>query len=266
MTTTLTIIYFSGTGNTAWVVGQLARRLSDLDHAVHTLSCEDTAADDPRIAAADMLGVAFPVYGSFAPHNLRRFLALLPPVDNIPLFVIAVPAIFGGDAAWYAARPLARQGYAPFLYANVCMPNNVYPVPDAAQTTLILQRADAKIEQLVPLIHQHRRHLEGTHLLGWLGGYLQRPGMAWIEKLAQGLWFADASCTHCGLCARLCPANNISLVMTSSGDRFVKFGRHCLFCLRCFHRCPQQAIQFTRLTCNTTRFRRYAGPPNDPTE
>jgi ferredoxin len=251
----IAVLYFSGTGNTAWVVRELAQRLAALGDEVSSLSCEEALPHDAAIAGASMLGVAFPVHGSWAPSNLRTFLSHLPAAPGRPLFVLAVPAIFGGDAAWYAARPLRRKGYGPFLYANVFMPNNLYPVPGLSQVRQILGRAAHKLDRLAPLIHARKRHLEGVHPLGWLGGYLQRWSLVLGERWLQGRWFADASCIRCGRCAARCPAGNIEVNETG-----VHFGDACVFCTRCFHGCPQHAIQFTGVTRNQSWFRRYPGP------
>lgn len=251
----ITIVYFSGTGNTAWVVQQLAERLTELGDAVQSFSCEEIAPQDAALTDCDALGVAFPVHASWAPKSFRPFLAQLPPVKGRPLFVIACAAYFGGDATWYAARPLAARGYAPFLYANVFMPNNLYPVPGPEQVARIAKKASRKIDKLAPLIHQRRRHIEGVHPLGWLGGYTQRWSFAPLERMMQRYLFADDTCNRCGWCVEHCPVGNIELTEDS-----VRFLGNCTFCARCFHQCPQQAIQFTNATRNESRFRRYPGP------
>lgn len=251
----IVVVYFSGTGNTAWVVQRLAESLIGLGDTVQTFSCEEIAPQDAAITHCDTLGVAFPVHASWAPKSFRPFLAQLPPAEGRPLFVIACAAYFGGDAAWYAARPLADKGYEPFLYANVFMPNNLYPVPGPDQVARIVEKTRAKIDRLAPLIHERRRHIEGVHPLGWLGGYVQRWSFDPLERMAQRYLFADESCTRCGWCVEHCPVGNIEL--TEEGVRFLG---HCTFCVRCFHQCPQQAIQFTNATRNQARFRRYPGP------
>ncbi len=253
----ITIVYFSGTGNTAWVVQQLAERLSELGDAVQSFSCEEIAPQDAALADCDALGVAFPVHASWAPKSFRPFLAQLPPAEGMPLFVIACAAYFGGDAAWYAARPLAAQGYAPFLYANVFMPNNLYPVPRPEQVARIAEKASRKIDKLAPLIHQRRRHIEGVHPLGWLGGYIQRWSFAPLERRMQRYLFADDddTCNRCGWCVEHCSVGNIELT-----EDAVRFLGKCIFCARCFHLCPQHSIQFTGATRNVSRFRRYPGP------
>jgi ferredoxin/flavodoxin len=252
----INIYYFSGTGNTAWVVRRLAERLTELGDVAQGFSCEEIDPRDDTLVSCDLLGIAFPVHGSWAPKNLRESLAKLPPVTELPLFAVACAGYAGGDAAWYAARPLVARGYVPFLYANVFMPNNLlFPVPKPEQVRRIIEKAQKKVDRLAPLIHERRRHIEGVHPLGWLIGLAQRPAAEPTERWMSHRLFADETCTHCGWCAEHCPVGGIEL----AGEE-VRFTDACILCMRCFHQCPQQAIQWTHLSRNQSVFRRYRGP------
>ncbi len=252
----IAIAYFSGTGNTAWMVNHLAARLTELGDEVEVVSCEKASPDDARIAAAEVLGLAFPVYGSWAPHNMREFMEQLPEGKGRPAFIVSTCAVYGGDVSWYMARWPRRRGYEPFLAATVLMPNNlIWPIPLPEQVQAILNRAEERIAELAAMIHERRPHVEGNNLLGWAVGYFQRWGLSGIERWVSRLWYADESCVRCGVCVRNCPVGNIELT-----DDGVRFGDHCLLCMRCFHHCPRQAIQITKLTRNTKIFRRYPGP------
>jgi ferredoxin/flavodoxin len=252
----ISICYFSGTGNTAWVVERLGKRLDGLGDVVQIFSCEEIEAGDRRVTSGDALGLAFPVHSSWAPGNFRGFIAQLPQVERLPLFVVVTAAYGAGDAAWYAARPLQAKGYAPFLYANVFMPNNLlYPVPKDEQVQRIVEKAGRKVDRLASLIHERRRHIEGVHPWGWLIGLAQRPAAGLGEVFLSRRLFADETCSGCNWCAEHCPTGNIQV----TGGR-VHFADDCVQCMRCFHHCPQQAIQCTRLTRNEAVFRRYLGP------
>jgi ferredoxin/flavodoxin len=252
----INVCYFSGTGNTAWVVGQLVQRLGDLGDLAQAFSCEEVEPQDECLLDGDMLGIAFPVHGSWAPANFRAFLDALPAVNGLPLFAVACAGYAGGDAAWYATRPLVAKGYQPFLYANVFMPNNLlYPVPGPEQAQKTVGKASLKITRLASLIHAQRRHVEGVHPWGWLIGLLQRPLAPPVERWMRRRLQADEGCNHCGWCAEHCPVGNIRVTADE-----VRFGDACILCMRCFHQCPQHAIQWTDLTRNESVFRRYPGP------
>ena len=57
-------------------------------------------------------------------------------------------------------------------------------------------------------------------------------------------------CTRCGLCARECPANNITL----DGGSLPRWHGKCTMCLSCIHRCPVRAIEYGKATRSKGRY------------
>lgn len=261
----INVYYFSGTGNTAWVVHRLAERLTDLGDKVTAVSCEDVSASAIDPAACDVMGVAFPVHASFAPAAFRDFLDVMPPGKGRLLFAVTTAGYAAGDTAWYAVKPLRDKGYEPFLLGNVVMGNNFYiPPMDFLPVTLPekmphkLEKARRKISDLAELVHRREPYVEGTGPFGRLLGISQRWSMN-FEALIFKDFFVDESCTRCGWCVRHCPANNIE--MNGAG---VKFLGNCILCMRCYSFCPVRAIQATEKTKNIEKYRRYQGPEGKP--
>ena len=67
----------------------------------------------------------------------------------------------------------------------------------------------------------------------------------------------NKDCIRCGICAKVCPANNISV----SKDG-VHFSNHCEVCYACLHNCPKSAIHM-ELEAGTTHFRNEHVSLND---
>lgn len=67
------------------------------------------------------------------------------------------------------------------------------------------------------------------------------------KDTAQGYIVNDA-CIQCGICVKVCPANNITVT-----DK-VTFSDHCEVCYACLHNCPQSAIHM-KAEKNTVHFR-----------
>ena len=258
------IYYYSGTGNTAWVVRRLVERLSELGDRVTATSCEDISPSDVDLAACDVIGVALPISASFAPRIFRDFVRAWPPGEGKPLFAVASAGYVAGDVCWYATRSLRAKGYRPFLYGNVIMPNNffippmaVLPVTPPERVPARLARAELKIGRLAGFVHRRVTHLEGIGVVGRLVGILQRLAGEGFETRFFRPFFASENCTQCGWCVEHCPVGNIE--MTQDGPRFLD---HCVLCLRCYSFCPVQAVQATERTRDVRKFRRYAGPEN----
>jgi Pyruvate/2-oxoacid:ferredoxin oxidoreductase delta subunit/flavodoxin len=258
------IFYFSGTGNTAWVVRRLAERLTALGDEVTAMSCEKVSPSDVDPAACDVLGFAFPVFASFAPPVVRSFLRSLPPGEGKSLFAVVTAGYAAGDTAWYATKPLLGRGYNPFLLCNVIVANNFYippmdvlPVTPPERLPARLERAGIKVAQIAQRIHQCGTHKEGIGVPGRLLGVLQRLAGEGFESRIFRPFYVDGDCTRCGWCVRHCPAGNIE--MTEDGIRFLDC---CHLCVRCYSFCSARAIQATKKTRNVRKYRRYGGPEN----
>lgn len=221
----VSISYFSGTGNTAWVVRRLVERLTALGDQAAATSIEEVVPAEIDLAACDVLGLAFPVYASFAPAVVRDRMRGLPPGDGKPMFALVTAGYAAGDTAWYATRWLQERGYELFLFANVVMANNFFippmailPVTPPHRLPRKLGRAGSKVAQLAGLIHRRETHREGVGPLGRLMGVLQRlPGEGFESKFFRP-FYADAECTRCGWCVQHCPMGNIE--MTEEGRSF----------------------------------------------
>lgn len=105
------IYYFSGTGNTAFIVNKIAEKLRLLGNEVNVISCEDhkNIKDD-----FDMFGIAFPIHSSYAPKVFSNFLDNLPKNDGSHLFGIVTSGYMAGDVLVFEGKKLERKGYLPF--------------------------------------------------------------------------------------------------------------------------------------------------------
>ena len=61
------------------------------------------------------------------------------------------------------------------------------------------------------------------------------------------------ACTHCGICQKVCPVNNIEY----GHDKKPYFKHHCEQCLACIQHCPARAIK--RKTGNGTHIPIFRG-------
>lgn len=62
-------------------------------------------------------------------------------------------------------------------------------------------------------------------------------------------FYSNDKCTHCGHCAKICPTHNITMI-----DGKPQWGKDCVQCLACIHRCPSAAIEYGKVTIDAGRY------------
>lgn len=253
------IYYFSGTGNTAFIIKNLATELERLGNAVNIDSCEDAKDISNDF---DVLGVAFPIHSSYAPKVFTEFLEKLPKAHNKPLFGIVTSGYMAGDVLSFEGKKLEEKGYSPFLYRNIILGNNLHlprlcPLKVTKKQTLDKRviKINSKIEDIAIKINNKTTDIKGNNIIGKLFGVAQRSiGKIHEERNFKG-FNSDESCIKCSWCIKNCPTNNIVFK-----DNTIMFENRCIVCMRCYNFCPSNAIQMTEKTKDTRKYIRYKGP------
>ena len=267
----LPILYFSGTGNTHYVAGYLARRLEHLPIEITVRSIEQSPAG--AIPEFDLLTIGFPVYAVDSPIFFQDYLRHLPLGEGRGAFVFCTQGVFAGGAVRRNLQRLVSQGYIPLGGVSVTMPGN---------GGLVFVSKDSRIAQQA--LNKDFDHLKGADRLarrieevfqGMSAGQpardyqVQAPryiDRSLIERLRPAAFerftasvkrrfYAGERCNRCLLCVQICPAHNIRLE-----DGRIQFADQCYLCLRCINQCPQEAIQIGGLTGGKFRWR---GPKGD---
>lgn len=253
------IYYFSGTGNTFYVLDRLAKRLRELGNTVNFTSCERVEKIDYE---CDIVGIAFPIHTSTAPKIFSEFLKKMPVVDNKPLFGIVTSGYMAGDVLKYETQCLIEKGYKPFLLRNIVIANNLHlpflcPLKVTKQKVIDkrLIKIDKKISKIAINIDNKTIDIRGNNIIDIMFGVLQRSfGVVHEKKNFKGFTCSD-DCIKCKWCVNNCPTKNIQIC----GDK-IKFHNNCLLCMRCYNFCPCTAIQVTSKTRNSSKYKRYKGP------
>lgn len=233
-------VYFSGTGNTKHCVEKLVQGLNK-NAPVYALENKDTLN---AIKNSETIIFGYPVQYSNLPKIVRDFI-----VDNVnvfygkKIFIIATMGLFSGDGAGLSARLLRKYGATILGGLHIKMPDCIGDVkalkrPLQVNKQIVLN-ADAKIDKAIADIKSNNYPKEGInffyHLAGLFGQRLYFYNKT--KKYYTKIKVDNSKCVKCGLCATLCPMNNINL--TDSG---IKFNEKCTMCYRCFSHCPQKAI------------------------
>jgi ferredoxin len=267
----LLFLYFSGTGNTDYVTRYLALKLGDTSVELEMRSIEHQPAD--QVSSFDLLAVGFPVYACDSPGFFQSYLARLPPGSGRGVLAYCTKGAYAGRAVRRNLGRLAARGYVPLDGGSVTMPgtDGLALLPKGSRMARMalekdydhLKDADRLAGQWVKVISDLQDgspaetlrlplpSRSSVPLSDRLWAFLYEATGDW----ARGRLRADQRCEGCGLCARICPVDNVGHL----GGRPV-FGGHCALCMRCIHACPQEAIQIGKVTVNRFRWR---GPKGD---
>ncbi|OJV65909.1 MAG: hypothetical protein BGO41_08215 [Clostridiales bacterium 38-18] len=237
--------YFSGTGNTAFIVNQLQNSFGKNNVEMECINIENyEATDDDKIASADYLLFAYPVYGAMAPMIMWRFVKQIAShLEDKQAIVIANQMLFSGDGGSYLARILRKCHAQIVAIEHFKMPTNLsdvkmFKVKNGSQAKALALKAEQQIDlfcsDFVKGIRFKRGDGAGSILLGSL---LRIPFSKGERKWVKKVKINESKCTRCGKCERECPVEALRLV-----DGKISQVADCTLCYRCVNRCPDLAI------------------------
>jgi ferredoxin len=252
---TTRIYYFTGTGNSLWAARTLAERLGAAAPTpiVRALRDGDTSPTQDRV------GVVVPVYMYRLPHLVVEFLQRLE--TKAPVFVVVTAGGDPGDVFAHVQRQLAQRGLDLAQGLTVTVQSNYIPFGGAPEPQEVEERLAAaveRLEELAGIIERGERvvHSEHDRFRAWVHpGLLYRLGYRFVAVTDKS-YLVEDSCNGCGLCARICPVDNLTMV----ADR-PTWNNACEQCMACLQWCPKEAIQ---VKGKTKGQRRYHHPDIGP--
>ncbi len=219
----------------------------------HLLDCETSEIDPVNIIPyprdTDSLGLVFPVHAWGLPLVLERFVPWLPQIDYLWVVMTCGDDIGFADKVLdhildrFGNRPADAVYSVAMPNTYVCLPGFDIDTPDVASAKV---RATAeKLRTIAGNIRERvceRKVVRGAFPL--TKTCLLRPLFKKFLITDRPFHVDKTRCTECGLCAKTCPMQNISL--SSEGPNWHQ--RECVGCLRCYHQCPAHAIEWGRTT------------------
>lgn len=273
--------YFSGTGNTWWVVKEFTRLLKANGHDAEMLSIEKDKALDidflkQKLQESTGIGIAYPIHSSDAPNIVWDFLDIMiearqaNDLDQNPHqfgYVLTSMTHFSGDGALVLSEKMKKAGLKLKYATNIRMTSNLSvpvlhwdPLPET-EYEIRKSQAIQKIKQFVEDIREGKHSMEGrNNPIGKIGGWCQRVLQNFTPLMDRLLKFTvdHEKCNQCLTCMKYCPTENIAL---EKGK--IKFGNKCTHCMRCYNYCPTSAIHTKVGNCDPQKYKRFKGPSKD---
>lgn len=244
-----TIYYFTSTGNSQHIAKIIQTKLdSDLI---------PMRGNNGITCTSDIIGFVFPTYFWGIPQMVQAFIETINiPAKHPYIFAVTTCGQTSGGALGMVQEALANH-HSTLSYGKTIRSVSNYIVEyDIKQNHIEKTLTTAKLhaEQAAEdILRKKRTSIRPPHFTDKLFYNIYQ------HRLSQDHHFIiEKTCTGCGLCQTICPAQNISLQ-----DNKPTYHHHCQHCLACVHWCPQTAIQFKTKTQNRSRYHNPHIPPQE---
>ena len=233
---------FSGTGNTFLVADMLQEAFEQQGCTVDAFRIEDLRKSGESVDPSryDWVGIGAPVLGFTTPYIVYDFIRSLPEGNGQKVFIFRTAGEihnFNNNASKSMIRRLQRKGYVVDYERIFAFSSNWAKKYDTQVILRLIAATREKVPVLCADILAGKEHL-------YTVGFPQRIVLGFLNPVVNfgfrmfGIDFAvNNDCTHCGICIRNCPVENIYEV-----NGKVKFKFRCLSCMRCVYSCPVNAI------------------------
>jgi len=237
------IVYFSGTGNTKFIVNLFQESFEKKQIAC---DCYDALEAKELKGDYDFLVIAAPIYAELYPKLFLKALQEKLSFNKIPCLAVSTQAAETTTPAFVDAAKVLGDKIS-IQYANrITLPNNFYTFmfkkTSSSEHTrlksLAVNKADQMIEaflagkKYIPKTKKNRYYL--AKLAYWATYALYAPFAVKNVSIDQN------KCTKCKLCEKNCPTQSVSI------EKQACLASSCILCQRCLNSCPVNAFLYKK--------------------
>jgi len=247
------VYYFSGTGNSYIIAEEIAKITNS-----KLISIAKAMKKNNFCADGEIIGLVFPVYYVELPIIVDRFISKLKIKSGAYIYAVAT---FGGGKGGTLKRInqiLNDKNTKLSAFYGIQMPQNAFKKPFDnykkcyKHASKIIHKINDNIKTKQVGIYYSSKFANALQVLLYpmlsnivkkevpkkIGLNESTPLEDVILNLDKLIHVID-NCNSCGICAKVCPVNNIELTDTKP------IWKHsCENCLACYNFCPQEAIVF----------------------
>ena len=235
------LIYFTGTFNTRYVSQQLKQKLELVGYDVDLYEIDPLNTERLDLSGYDLIGLGYPIYGYNAPWPFLKFIRKQKFPKGIRTFIYknsGETEKVNDASSLFVWRKLKRSKAVIENEYHFMMPYNIHFRFDERLVKEILDMDDKLYDILIYEITHHIPNIKRYKL--WHRIVTRAVSIQFAGGDVNSFFYKTdmEKCSGCGLCIRQCPMHNIR--KDESGT--VRFGHHCLMCMRCSFFCPTNAI------------------------
>lgn len=225
----MTIFYFTGTGNSLAAAKRFKGKL---------VSIPQVMKESKLVFKDEAIGIIFPLYCLNPPKMVREFLCKAK-FHTKYLFAVATYGNLAGASMQKLQNSVGEYGYR-FDYMNtLLMVDNFLPNFEINEEIALLpeKKTEECLKQIAADIYERRHYVPKATKRDTELSVMCEPLMAQQDKGENAREFSvNGNCIRCGICAKVCPADNITLAEQ------IKFHDKCESCFACIHACPENAV------------------------
>lgn len=244
------ILYFSGTGNSAYAARYIAGELQD---ELVNLNDRIKAGDNSPLASERPWIVAAPVYCWQLPRLVRDWMLQTEFNGNKDVYFVMTCGSNMGNGEKYLKQLCRQMGFNYKGAVPVVMPENyiaMFKVPDERESAVIIKKAERTLKRAISYIQ------DGQILPPVRTGVIGRLSSGLVNALYYPLivkdrkFYSKDSCNGCGICAGKCPLNNIEMK-----EGRPQWNGRCTHCMACISYCPTEAIEYGNKSKGKRRYK-----------
>ncbi len=239
----MTILYFTATGNSLHVAKAFGGEVVSIPSMVKSGQYE---------FSDDKIGIVFPIYSNKVFPYIEDFL-MNAKFNCDYLFAVMTYGIFSAAAPDHLLK-IARKAGLKFDYVNkVKMVDNWIPgfKMDKQVASEYKKDIPGQLSVIVSDVEESKNLMQECSFLSRMVTNYQvksatKPNpKGGVHGVATGLGIknyinVEDTCTGCGMCAMVCPMNNI---IVDKQAKTISLGDSCLSCFACTHNCPTNSIR-----------------------
>ncbi len=247
------ILYFSGTGNSAYVAKKIGQFL---DEPVINLFDKIKNKDYSEMTSETPWVVVVPTYAWRIPRIITDWLKHTSLSGDNRIYFVLTCGDSIGNANTYA-KLLCFETHKKYMgCTKVVMPENyiaMFKAPDMETSKDIVKAANGVIDAIAEQISNGEILPEESvvwyvSLLNWAQSAIVNP-LFYTFCVKDRRFKADERCIDCGLCEKNCPMNNIRIV-----NHKPKWHKKCTHCMACICKCPKEAIEYGKVSVGQVRY------------
>lgn len=247
----MTICYFTATGNCLYVARRIGGKLFSIPKLMR---------EDKIVIEDDSVGIVAPVYAVEMPMMVKAFLERAEIRTDYFFFIYTYGSGFA-EAYTHVEVTAQKKGLELSYINSIKMVDNYIPFFDMKEQidTLPQKDVEGQLSKVIDDINNRRiqKVYPTEENLREMEKWTINHAAGILKKDTALSYTVNENCIHCGICAKVCPANNIAV--TENG---VKFSDHCEVCYACLHNCPKSAIHM-EMEAGTMHFRNEHVTIND---